>query len=52
MERILSQKWERAFVFFKHEEEAKGAEMAVGFHKLADSIKERPRPGGSQRNNK
>ena len=38
LERILSQKWERAFVFFKHEEEdAKGPEMAVRFRQLADS---------------
>jgi len=52
LERILSQKWERAFVFFKHEEEAKGPEMAVRFRELADSIKEKPRPEGSQRNRK
>jgi uncharacterized protein YecE (DUF72 family) len=37
MERILAQKWERAFVFFKHEEEAKGPKMAIRFRKLADS---------------
>ncbi|MGD1075973.1 MAG: DUF72 domain-containing protein [Thermodesulfovibrionales bacterium] len=37
LERILSQEWERAFVFFKHEEEAKGAEMAMRFCELADS---------------
>src|SRR4030042_3929776 len=37
MERILSQKWERAFVFFKHEEEAKGPEMAMRFRELANS---------------
>jgi uncharacterized protein YecE (DUF72 family) len=36
-ERILSQKWERAFVFFKHEEEAKGPKMAIRFHELIDS---------------
>jgi uncharacterized protein YecE (DUF72 family) len=35
MERILSQKWERAFVFFKHEEEAKGPKMAMRFRELA-----------------
>jgi uncharacterized protein YecE (DUF72 family) len=34
VEKILSQKWERAFVFFKHEGEAKGPEMAVRFHEL------------------
>ena len=37
LEKILSQKWEKAFVFFKHEEEAKGPEMAMRFHELADS---------------
>ena len=35
MKRILSQQWEKAFVFFKHEEEAKkGPEMAIRFHEL------------------
>jgi len=33
-ERILSQGWKRAFVFFKHEEEAKGPEMAMRFREL------------------
>jgi uncharacterized protein YecE (DUF72 family) len=36
-ERILSQKWERAFVFFKHEDEAKGPEMAMRFRELVVS---------------
>jgi uncharacterized protein YecE (DUF72 family) len=35
--RIRSQKWERAFVFFKHEDEAKGPEMAMRFRELGDS---------------
>ncbi len=35
MKRIVSQRWERVFVFFKHEEEAKGPNMAVAFQKLA-----------------
>jgi uncharacterized protein YecE (DUF72 family) len=36
LERILSQKWEKAFVFFKHEEDdATGPEMAVRFRELA-----------------
>jgi uncharacterized protein YecE (DUF72 family) len=44
MKRILSQKWERAFVFFKHGEEAKGPEMAIHFRELADSrVRRRPR---------
>jgi uncharacterized protein YecE (DUF72 family) len=38
LERILSQKWEKAFVFFKHEDDgAKGPDMAVRFRELADS---------------
>ena len=37
MERILSQKWEKAFVFFKHEDEAGGAEMAMRFQELIGS---------------
>jgi uncharacterized protein YecE (DUF72 family) len=39
MERILSQEWERAFVFFKHEDEdpAKGPETAMRFQELIDS---------------
>jgi uncharacterized protein YecE (DUF72 family) len=36
-ERILSQKWERAFIFFKHEDEAKGPEIAMRFNELIDS---------------
>jgi uncharacterized protein YecE (DUF72 family) len=41
LERIISQKWERAFVFFKHEDDdakgpATGPEMAVRFRQLAD----------------
>jgi uncharacterized protein YecE (DUF72 family) len=37
MERILAQKWQRVFVFFKHEEEAKGPETAIHFHELTKS---------------
>lgn len=37
MERIFTQKWERVFVFFKHEEEARGPKMAMRFHELIDS---------------
>ncbi len=36
-ERILAQKWKRAFVFFKHEEEAKGPEMAIRFRDVSHS---------------
>ncbi len=36
-ERVLAQKWEKAFVFFKHEDEAKGAETAMRFQELVDS---------------
>jgi uncharacterized protein YecE (DUF72 family) len=41
LEKILVQKWEKAFVFFKHEEEAKGAEMAIRFREFTDSRGER-----------
>jgi uncharacterized protein YecE (DUF72 family) len=39
MERILSQKWEKAFVFFKHEDEdpVRGPQMAMRFQELIDS---------------
>jgi uncharacterized protein YecE (DUF72 family) len=37
MERILSQTWEKAFIYFKHEDEAKGAELAMHFQELVDS---------------
>ncbi|HEY5974517.1 MAG TPA: DUF72 domain-containing protein, partial [Geobacteraceae bacterium] len=34
--RVHSQKWEQAFVFFKHEEEALGPRLALRFRELAD----------------
>ncbi|MBI5664048.1 MAG: DUF72 domain-containing protein [Nitrospirae bacterium] len=37
MENIISQKWKRVFVFFKHEDAAKGPEMAMRFRELAGS---------------
>jgi uncharacterized protein YecE (DUF72 family) len=37
LEKILSQKWERAFVYFKHEDEAKGADIAMHFQELVDA---------------
>jgi uncharacterized protein YecE (DUF72 family) len=36
--RILSQQWEQAFVFFKHEDEAKGPEQAMRFLMLIESL--------------
>ena len=39
LEKILSQKWEKAFVFFKHEDEALGPKLADRFQKLADSAR-------------
>ena len=45
MEKILSQTWERAFVFFKHEDEAGGAKMAVRFRDLVDSGVKKTRAG-------
>ena len=42
-----SQPWEKAFVFFKHEEEAKGPEMAIRFRELTDArCKKNSKPGG------
>jgi uncharacterized protein YecE (DUF72 family) len=35
--KIKAQKWEKAFVFFKHEEEAIGPEMALRFRELTGS---------------
>ncbi len=37
LQKVLSQKWKIAFVFFKHEEGAKGPEMAMRFRELAAS---------------
>jgi uncharacterized protein YecE (DUF72 family) len=37
LQRILAQHWEQAFVFFKHEDEAKGTEMALRFRALVDA---------------
>lgn len=45
MARILAQGWDRTFVFFKHEEEARGVEMAMRFRELADSGTRQVRPG-------
>jgi len=45
VERILSQKWEKAYVYFKHEDEAKGAEMAIRFQELVDTRLNRSKPG-------
>ena len=47
LERILSQKWERAFVFFKHEDEGKGPEAALRFRELADSRAKKPGARGA-----
>jgi uncharacterized protein YecE (DUF72 family) len=35
LDNILVQKWETVFVFFKHEDKAKGPELAMHFRKLA-----------------
>ncbi len=45
IERILSQKWERAFVFFKHEDEAGGAEIALRFNELIASRAKKVKTG-------
>ncbi len=38
-ERIISQKWKKAFVFFEHEDKARGPELAMRFRELALSKK-------------
>ena len=38
LKRIVSQKWKKVFVFFKHEDKAKGPQMAARFQKLVESI--------------
>ncbi len=43
--RILSQKWKRAFVFFKHEDKAKGPETAMRFREFIDSMVKKSRTG-------
>jgi uncharacterized protein YecE (DUF72 family) len=35
LEKITAQKWELAFIYFKHEEAGKGAEMAMRFNELS-----------------
>jgi uncharacterized protein YecE (DUF72 family) len=47
LDRILAQKWEQAFVFFKHEEEAKGPELARRFRELADARERQNKKEGS-----
>ena len=37
LEKICSQKWKTVFVFFKHEDKAKGPELAMRFRKLAEN---------------
>jgi uncharacterized protein YecE (DUF72 family) len=37
LERIRAQKWKRAFVFFKHEGDARGPEAAIRFREMAGS---------------
>jgi uncharacterized protein YecE (DUF72 family) len=49
-ERILAQKWERAFVFFKHEGDgAKGPELAMRFQGLVDSRGEEIKTAGMRK---
>jgi uncharacterized protein YecE (DUF72 family) len=46
-EQVLAQKWEQAFVFFKHEgDEAKGPKLAMRFQELVDARGEDIKTGG------
>jgi uncharacterized protein YecE (DUF72 family) len=38
VKRILSRDWDRAFIFFKHEEEASSPEMAIRFQEIIGSV--------------
>jgi uncharacterized protein YecE (DUF72 family) len=46
-EKILSEAWRKAFVFFKHEDEARGPQMAMRFQKLVDTSMKKLRRGRS-----
>jgi len=46
-DRIRAQAWEKAFVFFKHEETARGPEMALRFRALVDLHTAPPGPDRS-----
>ncbi len=48
LEEILKQKWEQAFVFFKHEEESRGAEAAERFQGLAARMSRRRAAQGKE----
>lgn len=43
LERIRAQRWERAFVFFKHEEQATGPGLALRFRELAETGERKPK---------
>jgi uncharacterized protein YecE (DUF72 family) len=45
-ERILDQPWDRAFVFFKHEGEEGGAEVAMRFRRMVDASERKRRTEG------
>lgn len=40
LDKIRAEKWKKAFVFFKHEDEAKGPLSAMRFHELASGAEE------------
>lgn len=43
LDRVVAQKWDRASVFFKHEEASRGAEAAERFQELAARVPQRRR---------
>lgn len=47
LDRVVAQKWDRAFVFFKHEEGARGADAAARFQELAARMSRRRRVSGA-----
>ncbi|HYG70480.1 MAG TPA: DUF72 domain-containing protein, partial [Anaeromyxobacteraceae bacterium] len=44
-DRILAQRWQEAFVFFKHEDEARGPVFATAFALLGEEERAAPDPG-------
>jgi uncharacterized protein YecE (DUF72 family) len=48
-ERILAQKWDKAYVFFKHEGETGGGELALRFQEIVDARRKTAASGGTMK---
>ena len=42
LDRIRAQSWNDVFIFFKHEDEARGPDFAARLHELAEGIPAEP----------